>query len=53
VTQLEEQLQSLRHLWLQKNEENEKMNLQLRTLEKLNFELSKQLSESRRTAAQL
>jgi DNA repair exonuclease SbcCD ATPase subunit len=53
VTQLEEQLQSLRHLWLQKNEENEKMTLQLRTLEKLNFELSKQLSESRRTAAQL
>ncbi|MCE3010163.1 MAG: hypothetical protein LW875_06090 [Proteobacteria bacterium] len=53
LTQAEDQLHSLRHLWLQKNEENEKLTLQLQTLEKLNFELSKQLGESRKIAAQL
>jgi len=49
----EEQLTSLRYLWSQKSQENEKLKMSLNGLEKINSELSQKLKILRNTEAQL
>jgi len=49
--ELEEQLTSLRYMWASRCEENEKLGISVASLEKLNFELSAKLNESRRQTA--
>lgn len=45
--QMSQQLESLRYLHGQKNQENEKLKLSIHSLEKLNLELSQKIHEVR------
>lgn len=44
-----DQLESLRYMWNNKNEENEKLKVALQSLERLNVELSQKINEMRET----
>lgn len=45
--QFQDQLESLRYMWMAKNEENEKLKVALQSLERLNLELSQKINEMR------
>lgn len=49
---LDAQMESMRFMWSQKSEENEKLKLAMASLEKINLELSQKLSDSRKAPAQ-
>ena len=49
---LEAQMESMRFMWSQKSEENEKLKLAMASLERINLELSQKLGDSRKSPAQ-